>query len=78
MKTLTKPLSKKELELLDLVMTGEASRICGVDRRTFQKRVDNDEIKAVAVSEGRQLFHRKDVIELAKRMKQEKPDSKDK
>lgn len=76
MNVLTLPMTLKELELLDLIMSGEAARICNVDRRTFMRRVEIGEIKPVANVEGRQLFEREHVIRLAKKFKAEKDESK--
>lgn len=58
--------------VLDVVMTGEAARICGVDRRTFLARADREGILPVGMPGGRAIYERKDVEKLAKRIKTEK------
>jgi DNA-binding transcriptional MerR regulator len=62
----------KEVDLLDLLMTGEAARICGVDRRTFIAWADRLNILPAAKPQGRALYERKDVDRIAKRIRSEK------
>ena len=70
-------ISRKELSLYDLIMSGEAARICGVDRRTFMSRVKTKEnpkgeIAVAAMFGDRMAFERKDVEALAKKIQAEK------
>ncbi len=62
----------REFNLLDIVMSGEAARMCGVDRRTFMRRVNNKEIEPLGKTEGRLIFKKEDVLRLAKKLKKEK------
>lgn len=68
----SKHLNLSELKLEDLVMSGEASRICQVDRRTFLRRVDRGDIKVYATIEGKAVFKRNEVEWLAKKIKAER------
>lgn len=62
----------KGVSLLDLVMTGEAARICAVDRRTFMAKAEKYKIKPAANPENRALYYRKDVEFLARKIREEK------
>lgn len=54
-------LNKKELGKVDLIMTGEASRLAGCDRRTFKKHADKLKIKPIGnVEGGKAVYRRKD------------------
>lgn len=66
-----------EGSVLDVVMTGEAARICGVDRRTFLARAKVLGILPVAAPGGRAIYDRKDVDRIAKRIKSDKEAKKD-
>lgn len=66
----------KELDLLDLLMTGEAARICGVDRRTFMAWAEKKGILPAAVAEGRSLFERRDVERISKLIKESRQNKK--
>jgi hypothetical protein len=68
----TKKLTLKDLKLLDLVMSGEAARICAVDRRTFWKKEAAGLIEVAAVIEGRKVYERREVEKLALLIKKEK------
>ena len=61
-----------EVDLLDLVMSGEAARICAVDRRTFLAWAKKENILPIAAPQGRVLFERKDVEKIAKRIRAER------
>lgn len=65
-------LSRKDLKLLDLVMSGEAARICGVDRRTFWKKVELWAVKPEATVEGKSLYKRSDIEKMAERIRKER------
>lgn len=56
----------------EVVMSGEAARICGVDRRTFWSRVKKGEISPYATASGRDIFLKKDVEVLAAKIKAER------
>ncbi len=57
-----------EVNLLDLLMTGEAARICGVDRRTFLAWANKEGILPVAKPQGRALYERKDVERIKRKI----------
>lgn len=63
---------RMEGAVLDVVMSGEAARICGVDRRTFLAKAEKMGILPVAMPNGRAIYERKDVDRIAKRIKMEK------
>lgn len=67
-----KELSRKDLKLLDLLMSGAAARICGVDRRTFFKKAERWGIKQEAVVEGKALYKRSDIEKMAERIRKER------
>lgn len=66
-----------EESVLDVVMTGEAARICGVDRRTFLKKAHLYSVLPVAAPGGREIYDRKDVEWIAKRIKSDREAKKD-
>jgi len=61
-----------EGSVLDVVMTGEAARICGVDRRTFLVKAQKYNTLPVAAPGGRTIWLRKDVDKIARLIKNEK------
>jgi hypothetical protein len=66
-----------EGSVLDVLMTGEAARICGVDRRTFLAKAAKYGVLPIAAPNGRALYERKDVDKVSKRIKAEKDSKKD-
>lgn len=65
-------LTRKDLKLLDLIMSGEAARMCRVDRRTFWKKAAEWKVEQAATIEGRAVYHRKDILKMAERIAREK------
>lgn len=66
-----------EGSVLDVVMTGEAARICGVDRRTFLVKAKLYGILPVAAPGGREIYDRKDVEKIGKKIKSDREAKKD-
>ncbi len=67
MRQASKTLVFKELKLLDLVMTGEAARIAGCDRRTFQAWAKKLKVKPMAVLKGnKEVYKLEDAEKIAK------------
>lgn len=67
----------KEIDLLDLIMTGEAARICGVDRRTFLSWAKKINVLPAAAPGGRACYERKEVERIAKAIRSDREKKKE-
>lgn len=61
--TPTRTLSFRELNLLDLVQTGEAALIAGCDRRTFIAWAKKERAEPVAKLKGNKLVYKREDVE---------------
>ena len=67
----TLPASLKELKLLDLIATGDGSRMAGCDRRTFIDWAEKLKIQPVGTIMGNKLvYKREDAERIAKAYKE--------
>lgn len=65
-----KTITVKELNLLDLVMTGEASQLAGCDRRTFIQWAERLNVHpAASLKGGKLVYKREDVNKVVKAYK---------